>query len=72
MGDEQAKYVYDLPTIAGRARVLHQTLASVDRIHYAIKANSHPDILLTLAAQVRAFALWYPPPVAEITPGLKA
>ncbi len=51
MGDEQSSYVYDLPTIAGRARVLRQTLASVHRIHYAIKANSHPDILLTLAAQ---------------------
>ncbi len=49
--DGHARYVYDLPTVAGRARALRQTLRAVDRIHYAIKANSHPDVLHTLAAQ---------------------
>lgn len=49
--DGDARYVYDLPTIAGRARSLRTSLQSVSRIHYAIKANSHPDVLLTLAAQ---------------------
>ena len=49
--DGRARYVYDLPTVAGRARALRQTLRSVDRIHYAMKANSHPEVLHTLAAQ---------------------
>ncbi len=51
VSDGQALYVYDLPTIAGRARTLRDTVPSVERVHYAIKANSHPDVLLTLAAQ---------------------
>ena len=51
VADGQARYVYDLPTVAGRARALRETLRSVDRIHYAMKANSHPDVLHTLAAQ---------------------
>jgi len=49
--DGEARYVYDLPTIAGQARALRDTVPSVSRVHYAIKANSHPDVLLTLAAQ---------------------
>ena len=49
--DGAARYVYDLPTIAGRARALRETLQSVERIHYAMKANSHPEVLHTLAAQ---------------------
>ncbi len=49
--DGKARYVYDLPTIAGRARALRQTLRSIDRLHYAMKANSHPEVLHTLAAQ---------------------
>ena len=49
--DGEARYVYDLPTVAGRARALRDTLVSVERIHYAMKANPHPEVLHTLAAQ---------------------
>ncbi len=51
VSDGQPRYVYDLPTIAGRARALREQLPSVDRIHFAIKANSHPEVLRTVAAE---------------------
>ena len=44
------RYVYHLPTIRERARHL-QAVAAVDRRYYAIKANSHPEVLRTLAAE---------------------
>ncbi len=44
-------YVYDLPTIAERARTLRDGVPSVERIYYAIKANWHREVLRTLAAQ---------------------
>ncbi|MGH8234858.1 MAG: bifunctional aspartate kinase/diaminopimelate decarboxylase [Rhodanobacteraceae bacterium] len=42
------RYVYHLPTIRERAHAL-QALQSVDRVYYAVKANSHPAILQVLA-----------------------
>ena len=42
------RYVYHLPTIRERARSL-QAMRSVDRVYYAVKANSHPAILQALA-----------------------
>lgn len=42
------RYVYHLPTIRERARQL-KAVAAVDRRYFAIKANSHPDVLRTLA-----------------------
>ncbi|MGH8078593.1 MAG: bifunctional aspartate kinase/diaminopimelate decarboxylase, partial [Lysobacter sp.] len=42
------RYVYDLATVRERARALLAAPA-VDRCYYAIKANSHPAILRTIA-----------------------
>lgn len=45
------RYVYHLPTVRKQARELTQTLTAVDRLHYAVKANTHPAILRALADQ---------------------
>jgi diaminopimelate decarboxylase/aspartate kinase len=42
------RYVYHLPTVRHQAREL-KSLAAVDRLHYAVKANTHPAILGVLA-----------------------
>ncbi len=44
------RYSYHLPTIRQRAGQL-QAVQAVDQRFYAIKANSHPEILRTLAAE---------------------
>ena len=44
------RYVYDLDTVRERARAL-KTKLPVDRLLYAIKANSHPAILKALAEE---------------------
>jgi diaminopimelate decarboxylase/aspartate kinase len=44
------RYVYHLPTVRAQARAL-RAMQSVDRLYYAIKANSHPAILRTLARE---------------------
>ena len=44
------RYVYHLPTVRERARQL-KAIAAVDQRYYAIKANSHPGILRTLAEE---------------------
>jgi bifunctional diaminopimelate decarboxylase / aspartate kinase len=49
VADGQARYVYDLSTVRARARALVENLSAVSRIHYAMKANSHPDVLRTIA-----------------------
>jgi len=41
------RYIYHLPTVRTRARQL-KAIAALDRHYYAIKANSHPQILTTL------------------------
>ncbi len=43
-------YVYHLPTVRARARSL-RGIAAIDRPYYAIKANSHPDLLRALYAE---------------------
>jgi diaminopimelate decarboxylase/aspartate kinase len=43
-------YVYDRETLIARAQSL-KNLKSIDRVHYAMKANPHPEVLTTLAAQ---------------------
>jgi bifunctional diaminopimelate decarboxylase / aspartate kinase len=48
------RYVYHLPTVRQQARTL-KSLAAVDRLHYAVKANTHPAILHALAAEGFAF-----------------
>jgi bifunctional diaminopimelate decarboxylase / aspartate kinase len=44
------RYVYHLPTVRQQAREL-KALTSVDRLHYAVKANTHPAILRALAEE---------------------
>lgn len=44
------RYVYHLPTVRQQARTL-TALAAVDRLHYAVKANTHPAILAALAQE---------------------
>ncbi len=48
------RYVYHLPTVRQQAREL-KSLTAVDRLHYAVKANTHPAILHALAAEGFAF-----------------
>jgi len=48
------RYVYHLPTVRHQAREL-KALAAVDRLHYAVKANTHPAILHALAGEGFAF-----------------
>jgi diaminopimelate decarboxylase/aspartate kinase len=48
------RYVYHLPTVRAQARAL-KALTAVDRLHYAVKANTHPAILRALAAEGFAF-----------------
>jgi diaminopimelate decarboxylase/aspartate kinase len=47
LGPREAAYVYHLPTIRAAAAEL-TALQSVERVHYAVKANWHPDVLRTL------------------------
>ena len=44
------RYVYHLPTVRAHARAL-KAIAAIDRCHYALKANSHPQILRALDAE---------------------
>jgi diaminopimelate decarboxylase/aspartate kinase len=44
LGDEMAAYVYDLDTVDERLQSLRE-LDPVDRVLYAMKANSNPEIL---------------------------
>jgi diaminopimelate decarboxylase/aspartate kinase len=48
------RYVYHLPTVRAQARAM-KSLGAVDRVHYAVKANTHPAILRALAAEGFAF-----------------
>src|SRR5690606_1320685 len=47
LGERDAAYVYDLATVRASARDL-LGLKSVDRVHYATKANWHPALLKAL------------------------
>ncbi|HET8764425.1 MAG TPA: bifunctional aspartate kinase/diaminopimelate decarboxylase [Rhodanobacter sp.] len=48
------RYVYHLPTARAQARAL-KALGAVDRVHYAVKANTHPAILRALAGEGLGF-----------------
>jgi diaminopimelate decarboxylase/aspartate kinase len=52
--ERSPRYVYHLPTVRAQAQAL-KSLSAVDRLHYAVKANTHPDILRALAAEGFAF-----------------
>ncbi|NND37253.1 MAG: bifunctional aspartate kinase/diaminopimelate decarboxylase [Gammaproteobacteria bacterium] len=47
--DESSAYVYDLDTVRAACARLRD-LECVDRVYYAIKANSHPDVLRAVDA----------------------
>ncbi len=49
LGGHDAAYVYDRESLQRAARDL-TSLKSVDRVHYAIKANPHAEVLRTLHA----------------------
>jgi diaminopimelate decarboxylase/aspartate kinase len=44
LGDLDAAYVYHLDTVRAAARAL-RALSAVSRVHYSMKANSHPALL---------------------------
>ncbi len=50
LGERDAAYVYDLPTIEARARSL-SAMRSLSRSFYAIKANSHTELLRRIVGQ---------------------
>ena len=60
------RYVYHLPTVRHQAREL-KALAAVDRLHYAVKANTHPAILRALAAEGFAFECVSPGELKAVT-----
>lgn len=45
------RYVYDVATVRAQAQALRAALPCVQRWFYAIKANSHPELLREIAAQ---------------------
>ena len=45
-----AAFVYDLASVRAAARDL-RALGSIDRVHYSMKANPHPEILKALRAE---------------------
>nr|WP_279389029.1 bifunctional aspartate kinase/diaminopimelate decarboxylase [Luteibacter rhizovicinus] len=59
------RYVYNLPTIRAQARRL-KTLSAIDRVHYAVKANTHPGILKALAEEGMAFECVSPGELAVV------
>ncbi len=49
-GERDAAFVYDLGVARNAARALRQ-LGSIARVHYSMKANSHPQLLRALHAE---------------------
>jgi len=47
--DGEARYVYDTATVRRQARALRERLPAVGRVYYAMKANSHEQVLQTIA-----------------------
>jgi diaminopimelate decarboxylase/aspartate kinase len=54
LGDDDAAYVHDLATVDERLRSL-LSIDAVDRVLYAMKANSNPEILARVRAADAAF-----------------
>ena len=50
LGTRDSAYVYHLETVRAAARSL-RALRSLDRVHFAVKANPHPQILRAIAAE---------------------
>ena len=51
MDDRSPRYVYALDIVRRQGRRLCEELPSVGQLYYAMKANSHPDILRAIASQ---------------------
>ena len=49
--DGEARYVYDIATVRGQAQALRAGLPTVGRFYYAMKANSHDQVLHALAGE---------------------
>ena len=50
LGDRPAAYAYDLDSIRTAARAL-RSVQSLGRVHYAMKANPHPEILRAIHSE---------------------
>ncbi len=50
LGARESAYVYHLESVRAAARAL-RSIDSLARVHYAIKANPHPDVLRAVAAE---------------------
>ena len=50
LNDRHAAYVYDVESVKSAARAL-RAIESVSRVHYAMKANPHPELLRALHAE---------------------
>src|SRR4029077_4179993 len=50
LGEREAAFVYDLERVRGAARALRD-LASLSRVHYSMKANSHRQLLRILRGE---------------------
>jgi diaminopimelate decarboxylase/aspartate kinase len=50
LGEREAAFVHDLDTVRGAARAL-RAMGSLARVHYSMKANSHPQLLQALRAE---------------------
>jgi diaminopimelate decarboxylase/aspartate kinase len=48
--DRHSAYVYDTASVKAAARAV-RAIKSVSRVHYAMKANAHPDLLRALHAE---------------------
>jgi diaminopimelate decarboxylase/aspartate kinase len=67
LADERTpRYVYHLPTVRTQARRL-KALGAVDRVHYAVKANTHTGILAALAEEGMAFECVSPGELAAVS-----
>jgi diaminopimelate decarboxylase/aspartate kinase len=69
--ERSPRYVYHLPTVRAQAQRL-KTLAAVDRLHYAVKANTHPAILAELATQGFSFECVSPGELAAVEAAVPA
>jgi diaminopimelate decarboxylase/aspartate kinase len=73
LGDDVAAYVYDLETVDARLAALN-AFESVDRVLYAMKANSNPEILQRARAAGAAFECVSPGEiqrVMDLFPGIE-
>lgn len=53
--DPVCAYVYDLDTVLSQVHAVRAALTRRCELYYAVKANSHPAVLSTLAGQVDGF-----------------